>query len=75
MGRIKCFNQKKIKSYGRSLTQTLEIWNKEGDWDIIRQTKLYDAAIDDPNIKPGEAMFFKPEDLLKRKDIDVGTRE
>ena len=64
----------KLQSYGRSLTQTLETYGiREGDWDLIRQTKLYDAAIDDPNIKPGEAMFFKPEDLLKRKDIDVGT--
>jgi hypothetical protein len=61
----------KLDTYGNlDFTKTLEIYGiREGDWDIVRKTKLYDAAIDDPNIKPGQALFFKPSDLLKRNDI------
>ena len=63
----------KLQSYGKSFTQTLESYGiREGDWDIIRQTKLYDAAIDDETIQEGLALFFKPQDLLKRTDIDEG---
>ena len=62
----------KLQSYGnRSFTQTLETYGiREGDWEIIRSTKLYDAAIDDDTLKTGQALFFKPQDLLKRTDID-----
>jgi hypothetical protein len=61
----------KLDTYGNlDFTKTLETYGiREGDWDIVRKTKLYDAAIDDPNIKPGQALFFKPSDLLKRNDI------
>jgi len=60
----------KLQMYGKSFTQTLETYGiREGDWNIIRQTKLYDAAIDDDTIKTGQALFFKPDDLLKRNDI------
>ena len=66
----------KLQTYGRSLTQTLETYGiREGDWNIIRQTKLYDAAIDDETMEKGAALFFKPEDLLKRTDIDPAQRE
>ena len=59
-----------IKLYGRTFRETLETYGiREGDWDIIRKTKLYDGAIDDLNIKPGQALLFKPADLLKRTDI------
>ena len=58
------------KTYGKTFTQTLENYGiREGDWEIIRKTKLYDAAIDDDALKVGEALFFKPADLLKRNDI------
>ena len=61
----------KGKAYGKTFTQTLETYGiREGDWDIIRQTKLYDASIDDETIQEGTALFFKPQDLLKRTDID-----
>ena len=64
------------KFYGRTLTQTLETYGiREGDWEVIRSTKLYDAAIDDDTLKAGEALFFKPEDLLKRTDLDQTQRE
>ena len=61
----------KLQSYGNdNFTKTLETYGiREGDWDVIRQTKIYDAAIDDPNIKPGQVLLFKPMDLLKRTDI------
>ena len=67
----------KLQSYGnRSFTQTLETYGiREGDWEIIRSTKLYDAAIDDDTLKTGQALFFKPEDLLKRTDLDPAQRE
>jgi len=60
-----------LKAYGKSFRETLENYGiREGDWDIIRQTKLYDAVIDDDTLKAGDALFFKPADLLKRTDID-----
>ena len=61
----------KFQSYGNlDFTKTLETYGiREGDWEIIRKTKLYDGAIDDPNIQPGQAILFKPMDLLKRNDI------
>ncbi len=65
-----------IKTYGRSFTETLEAYGiREGDWNIMRQTKLYDAAIDDDTLKVGEALFFKPDDLLKRSDISQNYAE
>jgi len=61
----------KLDTYGNlDFTKTLETYGiREGDWEIIRKTKLYDAAIDDDALKAGEALFFKPADLLKRNDI------
>jgi hypothetical protein len=59
-----------FKTYGRNFTETLEAYGiREGDWNIIRKTKLADAAIDDDTLKAGEILFFKPSDLLKRSDI------
>jgi len=66
----------KLQSYGRDFSQTLETYGiREGDWDVIRQTKLYDAAIDDDTLKAGDALFFKPADLLKRTDLDPDYAE
>ena len=49
----------KLQTYGKSFTQTLETYGiREGDWNIIRQTKLYDAAIDDDTIKTDKHYFL-----------------
>jgi hypothetical protein len=51
--------QRGLKRYGIS----------EGDWDIIRKTKLYDAAIDDPKMAGKNVVFLRPDDIRGRTDI------
>jgi len=47
----------------------------EADWDVIRSTKLYDAAIDEPSIKTGQVTLLRPDDIMARADLDDATRE
>jgi hypothetical protein len=51
--------QRGLKRYGIS----------EGDWEIIRKTKLYDAAIDDPKMVGKNVVFLRPDDIRGRTDI------
>lgn len=61
---------KNIDELPKPLKSSLERYGiSKDDWDLIRKTQLYDAAIDDPKIKKGEAMFFRPDDLLERTDL------
>ena len=56
---LDALSQKKTSILWRSLTQTLETYGiREGDWNIIRQTKLYDAAIDDETMEKGQLYFL-----------------
>ena len=42
----------------------------DGEWEIIRKTKLYDAAIDEPSLKGQKGMtFLRPDDILARTDL------
>ena len=41
----------------------------EGDWEILRKTKLKDAAVDDDTLKVGENLFFDPDNILRRTDL------
>tara|TARA_E500000305_G_scaffold68509_1_gene54618 strand:+ start:829 stop:3345 length:2517 start_codon:yes stop_codon:yes gene_type:complete len=47
----------------------------EKEWDIIRTTKLYDAGIDEPSMVGKGATFLRPDDIMKRADLDEATRE
>ena len=57
--------QKQLKKYGIN----------EADWDIIRQTKLYDAGVDEPSMVGKGATFLRPDDIMARADLDEATRE
>lgn len=41
----------------------------EGEWEIARQTKLYDAGIDDPKMIGKGVVFLRPDDIRTRTDI------
>ena len=47
----------------------------EKEWDIIRTTKLYDAGVDEPTMVGKGATFLRPDDIMKRADLDNATRE
>jgi len=47
----------------------------EKEWEIIRSTKLYDAGIDEPSMVGKGATFLRPDDIMKRADLDEATRE
>ena len=57
--------QKQFKRYGIN----------EKEWDLIRTTKKYDAAIDEPTLKEGEVLTLRPDDIHARTDLDEATRE
>tara|TARA_R100000742_G_C4278270_1_gene100884 strand:- start:60 stop:2633 length:2574 start_codon:yes stop_codon:yes gene_type:complete len=57
----------------QSQLQKYGIGDKE--WEIIRQTKKYDAAVDEPTIKEGEVVLLRPDDIHARADLDDATRE
>jgi len=47
----------------------------EGEWEIIRKTKLYDAAIDDPKMAGKNITFLRPDDIRARTDIPETAAE
>jgi hypothetical protein len=47
----------------------------DGSWNIFRQTKLYDAGIDDVNFANKGATFLRPDDIRLRTDITESLRE
>ena len=47
----------------------------EGEWEIIRKTKLYDAAIDDPKMAGKDVFFLRPDDIRARTDLPEITAE
>ena len=47
----------------------------EGEWEIIRKTKLYDAAIDDPKMAGKDVFFLRPDDIRARTDLPETTAE
>lgn len=57
--------QKQLSKYGIN----------QKEWDIIRETKLYDAGIDDPSMAGKGLTFLRPDDIHARADLDEGTRE
>lgn len=57
--------QKQLQKYGIG----------EKEWDIIRQTKLYDAGVDEPSMVGKGATFLRPDDIMSRADLDNATRE
>jgi len=57
--------QKQFKKYGIN----------EKEWDLIRTTKKYDAAIDEPTLKEGDVLTLRPDDIHARTDLDQATRE
>ena len=56
---------KQLKKYGIG----------EKEWEIIRKTKLYDAGVDEPSMVGKGATFLRPDDIIKRADLDDATRE
>lgn len=57
--------QKQLSKYGIN----------QKEWDIIRETKLYDAGIDDPSMAGKGLTFLRPDDIHARADLDEATRE
>ena len=57
--------QKQLKKYGIN----------ENDWEIIRKTKLYDAAVDEPTVAPGEVTLLRPDDIHARADISDEVKD
>ena len=47
----------------------------EGDWNIIRKTKLYDAGIDDVKFANKGMYFLRPDDIHARADLPDGLRD
>ena len=43
------------------------------EWDLIRQTKLYDAGVDDPKWKG--ALYLRGDDIAARTDISPGLAQ
>jgi len=57
--------QKQLSKYGIN----------QKEWDIIRETKLYDAGIDDPSMAGKGLTFLRLDDIHARADLDEATRE
>ena len=47
----------------------------EGEWEVIRKTKLYDAGIDDPKMVGQNIVFLRPDDIRARTDIPETAAE
>lgn len=60
---------KTFKELPDKFQQSLKRYNiQEFDWELLRKVKLYDAAIDNETIRPGQAMFLRPHDLFEVVD-------
>jgi len=57
--------QKQLKAYGID----------DKAWEIIRNTKLYDAGIDEPTMVGKGATFLRPDDIHARADLTPDVRE
>ena len=47
----------------------------DGEWEIIRKTKLYDASVDEPGLKGQKVTFLRPDDIMARTDLPENLRE
>ena len=67
---------KQFKELPEAMQKTfLRYGINDGSWDLIRQTKLYDAGIDDVNYANKGATFLRPDDIRLRTDLTESLRE
>ena len=68
LARMQDMSWKQMQKKNPKFAEYLRIHGiEEGNWEIIRTTKAYDAGVDDPAYKG--ALYLRPDDITARTDL------